>query len=50
MIEITGYNLDIETLVNIARNKAKIQLSKESIQKINECNHTFFIMYSSYSN
>ena len=37
MIEITGYNLDIETLVNVARNKAKIQLSKKSIQKINEC-------------
>ena len=37
MIEITGYNLDIQTLVNVARNKTKIQLSNESIQKISEC-------------
>ena len=36
-IIITGHNLDIKTLVEVARNGKKVALSKESITKIKEC-------------
>lgn len=34
---INGYNLNIETLVDVARNKTKVSLSSDSIDKIKEC-------------
>ncbi|MFL2988955.1 MAG: histidine ammonia-lyase [Candidatus Neomarinimicrobiota bacterium] len=34
---INGYNLNIETLVDVARNNTKVSLSSDSIDKIKEC-------------
>ena len=36
-IIITGNNLDIETLVQVARTGKKVELSKESVSKIKKC-------------
>ena len=36
-ITITGYDLSIETLVDVSRNNQKVVLSKDSISKIKEC-------------
>jgi len=36
-IVITGHNLNIETLVQVARHNKKVELSQESISKIKEC-------------
>ncbi len=37
MIEITGNDLSIEDIVQVARNNAKVKISLESINKIKEC-------------
>ena len=37
MIKITGNNLSIEDIFEVARNNAKVEISSESINKIKEC-------------
>ena len=37
MIEITGNNLSIEDIFEVARNNAKVEISSESINKIKQC-------------
>ena len=34
---INGHNLNIETLVDVARNNTKVSLSSDSIEKIKKC-------------